>query len=98
MIVKIHKTKDNRMMLAVCDSELIGKKIEDDKRQLDLTSEFYKGEEKTEQETSDLMRNSYILNIVGEKSINLALKEELISGDHVDNIKNIPYAQAVVTT
>jgi hypothetical protein len=96
MIVKIHTNEQRKMVLAVCDSELLGEKIEEGNKQLDLTSDFYKGKEKNDQEVADLMRNSYILNVVGEKSVNLAIKEELISGNHVDNIKGVPYAQAVL--
>ena len=96
MIVKLHKTNDNQMLLAICDSDLIGKKFEEGKKQLDLTSDFYKGEEKTEQETADLMRNSYIMNIVGEKSVQLAIKEDLISEEDTNKIDNIPYAQSVI--
>jgi uncharacterized protein len=95
MIVKIHITEDKKLILSVCDSDLIGKKFEEKNKQLDLTSNFYKGKEKSEQETYDLMIQAYILNLVGEKSINLALKHELISGDHIDHIKKIPYAQCL---
>lgn len=44
MIVKMHKTQDNRIVLAVCDNDLLDKKFEEGKMQLDLTSYFYKGE------------------------------------------------------
>ncbi len=96
MIVKIHKVERGKMFLAVCDSELIGKKFEDDNKQLDLTSDFYKGDEKTDQEICDLMRNSYIMNLVGEKTTKLALKEEIIINENIKRIANIPYAQVVM--
>ena len=93
MIVKIHKTEGNKMVLAVCDSDLLNKKFEEGEKQLDLTSDFYKGEEKSNKEVCDLMRNSYIINLVGEKTIGLALKEGLIDKDHIKKIDNISYAQ-----
>ena len=96
MIVKIHKTDDGRLILAVCDSELIGKKFEEGNKQLDLDSDFYKGEEKTEKETADLMRNSYILNIVGEKSVGLAIKEGLANKETINRISQVPYAQIII--
>jgi len=95
MIVKIHKTDNNRMMVAVCDTELLGKKFEEGDKQLDLTADFYKGEEKTDQEVADLMRNAYILNLVGKKTVTLAINEDLITGDHVQTIDDVPYAQAI---
>ena len=39
MLVKIHKSYRN--VVAVCDSDLIGKKFEEDKFQLDLKESFY---------------------------------------------------------
>jgi len=84
------------MLLAVCDSELIDKKFEEGNAQLDLTSAFYKGEEKTDQEIADLMRNSSIINLVGKKTVNLALKEELITKENIKKISGIPYVQVIL--
>ncbi len=95
MIVKIHKKESKRMLLVVCDSELVGKKFEENNKQLDLTSDFYKGEEKTNLEICDIMRNSNMINLVGEKAVNLAIKEGIIDSDHVKKISNIPYAQVI---
>ena len=97
MIVKIHKADGGKMVLAVCDSELLGKKVEDGKKHLDLSSDFYNGEEMSDQDVCDLMRNAYILNLVGKKSVTLAVNEDLISGDYVSEIKGIPYAQGVIS-
>lgn len=96
MIVKVHKTDDGRLVLAVCDTNLLGKKIEEGKAQLDLTSDFYKGDEKDDIEACDLMRNSYLVNLVGEKAIALALKEDIISDGQVKKINGVPYTQAIV--
>ncbi len=96
MIVKIHKTDENKILLAVCDGELIGEKFGEGNKQLDLTSNFYKGDEKTDQEVCDLMRNSSMINLVGEKTLKLALKEEVVISENIKKIANIPYAQVVI--
>jgi uncharacterized protein len=93
MKVKIHLTENKRIILAVCDSNLVGQKFEEGEKQLDLTTNFYNGCEKTNQEISDLMRNSYMINLVGEKSIDLALSEEIISKENVKKVSGIPYSQ-----
>jgi hypothetical protein len=95
MIVKIHKTEDKRLVLAVCDKAILGKKFEELNKQIDLTSDFYKGEEKSDKQTSYLMRNSYMLNLVGEKTIKLALDDGIISKDNVKRICKIPYANVI---
>lgn len=95
MIVKIHK-RENRTVLAVCDSDLVGRKFEEGDRQLDLSGDFYKGEERTDKDIGDLLRNADIVNLVGEKSVAIGIQEEVITQDHVITIAGIPHAQAVV--
>ena len=54
MLVKVHKNTEGQILLAICDDDLIGKKFEEGNLQLDLSSDFYKGEEKSEDEIMDL--------------------------------------------
>ena len=44
MIVKIHNN-EGRLILAICDKDILGKKFVEEKKQLDLSSGFYKGEQ-----------------------------------------------------
>jgi hypothetical protein len=96
MIVKLHKNNEGRTVAAVCDSDLTGKKFEEGDKQLDLTSDFYKGEETNDLHTGDIIKNSDIVNLVGEKSVELGIKEEVIEKCHVKKIAGIPYAQAAI--
>ena len=96
MIVKVHKTQGKRKLLAICDNDLIGKKFEEKNLQLDLTVDFYKGEEKSEKELIELIKDSYIVNIVGKKSINLAIKLGIVNKKNIIKIKNIPHAQTIL--
>ena len=94
MFVKIHKSY--RTVVAVCDSELAGKKFEEGIRQLDIRESFYKGEEKSFDELVELFKfqkaEDATFNIVGENSINAAKEAELISDDGIKYIKKIPYS------
>ncbi len=96
MIVKVHKSPENRIIVAICDKDLFGKKFEEGKLQLDLSSDFYNGEEKNIKEIADLIRNADIINLVGEKSVQLGLTEEIISDEDVKKIDNIPYSQTAL--
>ncbi len=95
MIVKIHQ-KDDKTLITVCDKELIGKVIEEGDVKLDLASIFYQGEEKTEEETGDLLRNADYIHLVGKKAIAIGLNEGIIERDKIIYITGIPYAQAVI--
>jgi len=66
MIVKEH-INEGKLILALCDKNLLGKKIEDQNIQLDLSSSFYKGEEADIEELKKLIKKAYIINAVGKK-------------------------------
>jgi len=93
MFIKIHRSY--RDVIAICDADLIGKKFEEGKFQLDLKESFYKGEEIPEKEILETMRNfakeDSTFNIVGEKSISSALKAGIISEEGIKRIQGIPY-------
>jgi hypothetical protein len=96
MIVKVHK-KDGRTIVAVCDDELLGKKFEDNNLQLDLTSDFYKGDQYTDKKlVGDMIRNANSINLVGTVSVSLGIDEGLIDKDKVINIQGVPHAQAII--
>jgi hypothetical protein len=95
LLVKLHK-KENRTIIAVCDTKLMGQLLEENGKQLDLRGEFYKGEEKDTEEIGDLIRNSDGVNLVGEEAIKLGLQEGVIDKEHVITIKGIPHAQAIL--
>lgn len=96
MIVKIHK-KDGRTVVAVCDDNLLGQRIEDGDLQLDLSSDFYKGTSYSDKVlVMDIMRNADVINVVGKVSVALALEEGLIDKTHIITIKGVPHAQASI--
>ncbi len=94
MIVRIHKRED-RTVAAVCDSDLVGKKFVEGERQLDLSGDFYKGEERDDKDVGDIIRNADIVNLVGPQAVKIGLQEEVITQDHIITIAGIPHAQAV---
>ncbi|NQV08530.1 DUF424 family protein [Candidatus Woesearchaeota archaeon] len=96
MIVKKHKTRDGRLILAVCDEELVGKIFDEGEKHLDLSSNFYKGEKRTEEEVKNLLKMTHIINVAGKNSINFILKKGIISKEEVDYTKKIPHTQVII--
>lgn len=88
--------KSYRNVIAICDKELLGKKFEEGKAQLDIKENFYKGEEVDEQSAIETIKKMTMedatFNIVGEKSVNIALKTGIISKKEVGKIQEIPFA------
>ncbi|MFQ5474289.1 MAG: DUF424 domain-containing protein [Candidatus Nanoarchaeia archaeon] len=95
MIVKVHEAPEG-ILLAVCDDDILGKKFETDRLQLDLTASFYQGEEMSEDELRELLKKAYIVNIAGEKSIAFFLKEGFVEKANIIRIQDVPHAQIVL--
>jgi hypothetical protein len=95
VLVKLHK-KEGRLLAAVCDDDLLGKRFEEGALQLDLTGDFYKGDPHPDDETGDIIRNADHVNLVGAKSVALGIHEGVIDNTHVKHVQGIPYAQAIV--
>ena len=95
MIVKQHVANDGRILLAICDSNLLNKTFEEDTKILDLTSDFYKGEEKNKEETIAEIKKAHIIHAIGEETINLLKELDLITEDHILIVQGIPHSETI---
>jgi len=83
------------IMVAVCDTELIGKSFEDRGLFLKITESFYKGEEATEREVVTFLKHATIANLVGKRAIKCALDNDFIEEANVIFVAGVPHAQIV---
>ena len=93
MWVKIHKSS-RRAVIAICDNDLLGKKFEQDIRQLNVSESFYKGQQMSKQEVLNLMKiesSKATFNIVGKDSIQSAIEIGIMDKTAIKKIKNIPF-------
>ncbi|OYT37628.1 hypothetical protein B6U82_01370 [Candidatus Pacearchaeota archaeon ex4484_31] len=95
VLIKIHKAY--REIVAVCDPELIGKKFEEGKRQLEVNEQFFKGKEMDEEEAIELLKEKFVddacFNFVGENAVKVGIKAGLIDEkEGIMKIQGIPYA------
>jgi hypothetical protein len=95
-LVKKHITPDKRLFLAVCDTELFGKIYEQDDLILDLGSDYFKGKESSEAEAVMLITGSYMVYAVGDRSVALCLKEDIIDKGHIKRIQKIPFVHVIL--
>lgn len=95
--IKIHNSY--RTVVGICDLSLIGKKFEEDIRQLHLRENFYKNKENKEFSEDEAikiiqlqMKEDATFNIAGKESIQAAIKAGAITKDSLAKIKGIPFA------
>lgn len=98
LCIKVHESY--RYVVALCDSSLIGKKLEEGKRQLEVRESFFKKEE-ISHETAVKMLKEYALddatfNIVGSRSIKAALEAGIIAKDGIAYIQEVPFALILI--
>lgn len=94
MYIKIHQSQD-RSVIAVCDKELIGKTLKDNKIEIKISERFYKGEEQAEDYIIKILKDADNINLMGEKAVNAGLKAGVIVKNNIRTIQGVPHAQAV---
>ena len=90
------KKTPHGLLVVVTDSSILGKKFEEGKLQLDLSKEFYKGEEKDVEEIKDIILSSRHVHLTGEESVDLGISLGLIEKDRVIWISGVPHAEIVL--
>ena len=86
--------------MAVCDSELIGKRFEEGEFQLDVKESFYRGKEFSKEEVIEIMKQKILedatFNIIGKESISAAISTGIISEEAVGRIKGVPFSMTLI--
>lgn len=97
MFMKIH-TSEKNSVLAICDKELIGRKLKGKNIYLDLETyaSFYKGLPVNERAVLLAAAEATSFNLVGEKSIELMSRLKLLSAKEkkfIKKIQGVPHLQ-----
>jgi len=82
----------NQKVLACCDENILGKNLKEGKYDVTIDADFYKGKKTSEKEMKELLKEADSVNLFGEKSVGVALKEGLIKDSQVIKIKGIKHA------
>lgn len=96
--IKIHNAY--RRIVAVCDSDLIGKKFEEGNTQIDVKEMFYKGDLVDEEKALEILKEEAeedaCFNFVGEISCNLGIKTGIVKRDNILEIQGIKHAMSLL--
>ena len=93
MFMKVHK--NDQKIVAVCDEDLIGKVLESKEIFLDLDKYrgFYVGEKAEASEVKEELEEFDSANLVGRRSVAIAIEMGLAGRKDVMYIKTTPYIQ-----
>ena len=84
------------VLLVITDKNIMGKKFEEGQLQLDLTKDFYQGEEKMKEELAPLFLKARHLHLTGNDAVTLAVQLNYVIPERILRIGSIPHAQAVI--
>jgi hypothetical protein len=91
--IRIHYL-GKEIMIAACDSNLLGKRFKEGKLVLNASKEFYGngfkgGRERLKKE----LERTTIANLIGEEAVSCAIEAGFINKERVIKVKGIPHAQ-----
>lgn len=92
--VRIHTGKED-MLLAACDEDLVGREFREGRMRLRVSGEFYMGELVTDETLAERMKSASIFNLVGERTVAVAVEQGLVDPDCIIVIDGVKHAQAV---
>ncbi|MEM3007234.1 MAG: DUF424 domain-containing protein [Candidatus Nitrosotenuis sp.] len=81
----------NSRMLNICDEELLGKTVKQDKLQITISASYYGHRLVDQTEAERLMKSSSILNMVGKDTIDMSIKLKIGSRAGVKTIDDVPF-------
>lgn len=92
MFLKIHRAPGTGALVAVCDRDLINTTIMDGDVTVHITESFYGNHSATEEEVIDALTDAENANIMGERSIALAVKHGIVEEESCIRIGTVPHA------
>jgi hypothetical protein len=93
MFLKIHHSPELGDVVAVCDRELINTTISHDKITVTISEAFYGNTPATAEEVRDALQRSTNANLMGERTISLAISMGIITRAGCIMIGDVPHAQ-----
>ncbi|MCX6694759.1 MAG: DUF424 family protein [Candidatus Altiarchaeota archaeon] len=92
--VKVHSV-DGDVLVAGCDKELLGTVLNEGGLEVKVNERFYGGEVVDSERLLAHVRDATIVNIIGDRIVDLALKEGLVGEDSVRTVGGVKHAQMI---
>ncbi len=93
MFLKIHRSPEMGDVVAVCDRELLNTTLRHGDLSVTVTEAFYGSCPSTEDEVKEALRRAGNINLMGERSVSIAVSMGLISRAGCIMIGKVPHAQ-----
>ena len=92
MYLKIHQS-GTEIIVAVCDKDILGKKLKHGNVNVVISEGFYKGDIASEEQVIAALVNARTANLFGERTVACAIKCGAVDPECVVIISGVPHAQ-----
>lgn len=92
MIVRERETEEG-LLVSVCDPDILGETFEEGEVSLTVDPDFYDGETADEERVVESLTRATVANIVGTRSVRLAIEHGIVDEEHVLEIDSTLHAQ-----
>lgn len=79
--------------MAVCDSEIVGQRFEEEDLQIEIKENFYGEQEVEEEDVKEALQKATIANLSGKKAVKLAINHGVVEESNVLDIGGCWHAQ-----
>ncbi|MEK0382047.1 MAG: DUF424 domain-containing protein [Nitrosopumilus sp.] len=83
--------RQNNLLLNICDSSLLGKKIVDDKVTMNISKSYYCERFVEKKEAQNLLKKCSSINMVGKETVSLSVSLGIGSQQAIKEIDGIPF-------
>lgn len=90
--VKVHRS-GKELLVAACDCEIIGQTFREGKLRIHVSRDFYEGDTVEEEILVNRLEMATIANLVGRRTVDIAVKHGLVDPECVLVIDGVPHAQ-----
>jgi hypothetical protein len=90
--IKVHK-RGAELLVAACDSDLLGKTFKEGKMRLHVSLDFYGGDPVDEDILVNRLEMATVANLVGDATVEAAIRHGFVDPECVIRIDGVPHAQ-----
>jgi hypothetical protein len=90
--LRVH-SRSGETLLAACDKEILGKTFKGNGLTITVSESFYRGEDADEEILVNRLQLATVANLVGEETLEIAVRHGFVDPDCVLDIGGVPHAQ-----
>lgn len=94
-MILTERSTDEGLLVAVCDSDVLGESFEDGDVSITVTEAFYGGDEVEEAAVVASLERATVANLVGERTVALAIEHGFVEEPNVLDIGRTRHAQVL---